>query len=155
MNIITIFAENVDQMPQVNNFEETLQAKGVRVTANRLLVLRALAAAEGPVNLAALEEALETVDKGSIFRVLTLFAEADVVHAFEDGSGSVKYELCHGAHHHHTPDDQHPHFFCERCGRTVCLDDVAVPAVAVPAGFSVHTVNYTLKGLCPRCSQIN
>lgn len=50
-----------------------LEKKGVKPTANRILVLRALLAAARPVSLPELEELLERMDKSSIFRVLGLF----------------------------------------------------------------------------------
>ena len=90
--------------------------------------------------------------RNSIFRVLELFAEKDVVHVIEDGSRALKYELCH-ASGDHSPADQHVHFYCERCHETYCLEDVPIPPVAIPDGFTAHSVNYMIKGLCPTCSR--
>ncbi len=46
----------------------------------------------------------------------------------------------------------HAHFTCSRCGRTVCLEDVAVPpSVKVPRGFVPKEVELTVKGLCAAC----
>lgn len=134
----------------MKKYEEMLTGRGVRPTPNRLLVLRALAEARAPMSLADLEEALSSVDKASIFRVLSLFSERDLVHQIEDGSRALKYELCHGGEGH-TPADQHVHFHCDACGETYCLEDVAIPAVDLPAGFEARAVNYLIKGLCPRC----
>ena len=132
--------------------EDFLAKRGVRPTANRILVLRELVRATPPVSLADLEALLGyQMDRASIFRVLELFAERDVVHAIEDGSRSQKYELCH-SENHHTIADQHVHFYCERCQRTYCFEEVSVPPVDVPAGFRPHAVNYMLKGICPRCA---
>ena len=73
---------------------EKLERKGVKPTANRILVLKALLSNSTPVSLSDLEDFIVTMDKSSIFRVLTLFLEHNVVHAMEDGSGSLKYEVC-------------------------------------------------------------
>lgn len=131
--------------------DELLIRKGVRPTSNRVLVMRELVKASRPVSLADLEVALDTLDKTSIFRVLELFAEKDIVHAIEDGSRSVKYELCHGDVHHSIAD-QHVHFFCERCREVFCFEAVNVPLIDVPEGFQANSVNYMLKGLCPKCA---
>lgn len=131
--------------------DELLIRKGVRPTSNRVLVMRELVKASRPVSLADMEVALDTLDKTSIFRVLELFAEKDIVHAIEDGSRSVKYELCHGDVHHSIAD-QHVHFFCERCREVFCFEDVNVPLIDVPEGFQANSVNYMLKGLCPKCA---
>lgn len=128
-----------------------LEERKIKPTANRLLVLGALTAAKAPVSLADIEDCLDTVDKTSIFRVLELFSDKNMVHVIDDGSRSLKYELCHSAPGH-SHDDQHVHFVCDRCHRVLCLDDIAVPAVALPAGFEPHSVNYVIKGICPDCS---
>ena len=91
-----------------------LKHKGVGATANRILVLKKLEEEQRPMSLSSLEAAMPNMDKSSIFRVLTLFLEHDVVHAFEDGRGLLNYELCanDGACHH---NDGHIHFYCETC----------------------------------------
>ena len=125
---------------------------GVRPTSNRIIVLRSLALSARPLTLAELEEQLLSVDKSSIFRVLTLFREHHLVHTIEDGSGALRYELCHG-HGGDDDDDLHVHFFCEQCHRTFCLDGVSVPQVAVPPGFAVTSASHIVKGICPECGQ--
>ena len=99
------------------NSEETilrLQHKGIKPTANRILVYRTLCQKASPLSLTNLEAMMPTMDKSSIFRVLSLFLQHDVVHAFEDGRGIINYELCNeqGTCDHH---DSHLHFYCEHC----------------------------------------
>lgn len=132
--------------------EALLEKRGVRPTANRILVLRELMRATHPISLADLETAMGyCMDRASIFRVLELFAERDVVHVIEDGSRSLKYELCH-SERCHTIADQHVHFYCERCRKTYCFEEISVPVVPVPEGFRAHAVNYMIKGICPKCA---
>ena len=50
-------------------------------------------------------------------------------------------------------EEEHTHFYCTRCHRTFCLKQIHVPAVQLPDGFRLETVNYVLKGLCPECSE--
>lgn len=136
-----------------NNIEETLNAKGVKPTPNRILVIKELMKASHPVNLADLEESLDfSMDKASIFRVLELFAEKDVVHVIEDGSRSLKYELCHSGNKHSIAD-QHAHFFCEVCKETFCIETAKVPLIEIPDGFTPHSINYMIKGICPKCNE--
>lgn len=136
-----------------NDVEDILTRKEVKPTSNRILVMRELIKALHPVSLADLEISLGfSMDKASIFRVLELFSEKDIVHVIEDGSRSLKYELCHSGTHH-TISDQHVHFYCERCKETYCFEDVSVPLVNIPEGFSPHAINYMIKGICPKCSK--
>lgn len=132
--------------------EEKLLAHQIRSTANRELVLRLIASAENAVSLSDIEIALETVDKSTIFRILTLFLDHHLLHAIEDGSGSVKYELC-GGKFEHSVQDMHPHFYCEHCHKTFCMQSVHIPAVEVPRGYVVTSVNYVLKGVCGECAR--
>ena len=133
-----------------NDFENILIGKGIKPTANRILVLKELVKNVHPVNLADLEMALAPMDKGSIFRVLQLFSEKEVIHVIEDGSRSLKYEVCH-AEHHHTATDQHPHFYCEKCGALYCLDSISLPDIKLPDDFKVKSINMMIKGVCNKC----
>ena len=108
--------------------------KGVKATANRILVYRMLEESDRPVSLADMERLNLSMDKSSIFRVLTLFHEHDVVHAFEDGRGILNYELCHseGACN---MNDSHVHFYCESCQRSFCLDNIHIHDIKLPPDF--------------------
>lgn len=133
-----------------SEIENILTSHGVKPTANRMLVLKELARNTHPINLADLEMLLYPMDKASIFRVLELFSEKDIVHVIEDGSRSLKYELCHGKEHH-SFSDQHAHFYCEKCGSVFCLDDVKLPNIDIPKDYKVKSINFMFKGICPNC----
>ena len=128
-----------------------LEAKGIKPTANRILVLKTLVEAEGqPLSLGDLEQRLVSMDKSSIFRTLTLFLEHDAAHAFEDGRGVLNYEVCEeeGKCDHH---DGHIHFYCESCHRSFCMEDIHIPSFELPEGFFPHSVSFVIKGECPEC----
>lgn len=131
---------------------EILQERGIRPTSNRILVVKALAAADRPMSLSELEYKILTVDKSGIFRALSLFREQRLVHVIEDGSDGVRYELCMSHGGDGDDEDMHVHFYCEACHRTFCLDNVPVPQVELPRGYVRNTVNYMVKGLCPECA---
>lgn len=127
-----------------------LESKGIRPTANRILVMKTLMGEQNPQSLSNLERKMVSMDKSSIFRTLTLFLEHDVVHAFEDGRGVLCYELCEekGACDHH---DGHIHFYCESCQRSFCMEDIHIPSFELPEGFSPHSISFVIKGECPDC----
>lgn len=141
-----------DDVLSAPKIEEVLTGKGVKPTANRILIYRALSKSDHPLSLADLVGILSPMDKASIFRSLTVLGQCGVVHVFEDGSGSTKYELCHSNRHEHSLGDEHVHFHCEICGETICLDNIPVPMVQLPDGAVAHTVNYVVKGICPKCN---
>ena len=132
--------------------EKLLASHGIKPTANRIVVAKTLAAAERPMSLTELEYKILSIDKSGVFRALTLFREHHLVHVIEDGGDGVRYELCHSHDGHAEDDDQHVHFYCERCHRTFCLTDMPIPTVSLPAGYELHDINYMAKGLCPECS---
>lgn len=127
-----------------------LESKGIRPTANRILVMKTLLGEQNPQSLSNLERKMVSMDKSSIFRTLTLFLEHDVVHAFEDGRGVLCYELCEekGACDHH---DGHIHFYCESCQRSFCMEDIHIPSFELPEGFYPHSISFVIKGECPDC----
>ena len=129
---------------------QLLEEHGIKPTANRILVVEALAASIQPLSLAELERRIVTIDKSNVFRALTLFREHHLVHAIEGSGDGTRYELCH-SHDHDHDEDQHPHFFCEVCQQTYCLDYMEMPEVTLPSGFELRTVNYLIKGICPHC----
>lgn len=127
-----------------------LESKGIRPTANRILVMKTLMGEQNPQSLSNLERKMVSMDKSSIFRTLTLFLEHDVVHAFEDGRGVLCYELCEekGACNHH---DGHIHFYCESCQRSFCMEDIHIPSFELPEGFYPHSISFVIKGECQDC----
>ena len=137
--------------PTTDRASSMMAQRGIKPTPNRTLVLRAMLAAARPVSLPELETMLETMDKSSIFRVLGLFARHHLVHAIEDGSGTSKYEACHGEREC-TLDDMHTHFYCESCRQTFCFPAIHIPPVTLPEGFVMTSINYMVKGICARCA---
>ena len=116
----------------MTELERLLFEHGIKPTANRLLVLKALAESHRPVTMSELEDAIDSIDKSGIFRTLTLFKENHLLHQIDDGCEGVRYELCHA--HGDTDDDRHVHFHCEVCHRTFCLEDTPIPTVNYPEG---------------------
>ena len=126
-----------------------MQAHGVKPTANRILILRALLGAGRPLSMTEIETDLESVDKSIISRTLSAFREARLLHVLADGD-SIRYEVCHCAAEDED-SDRHVHFHCTRCGRTFCLEELPVPAVTMPAGYRAEHVNFIVEGICPNC----
>lgn len=129
-----------------------LEARGVKPTSTRLLVYRVLAEHRHPLSLRELDDELDTVDRSTIFRTLTLFLANHLIHAIEDGTGVARYEACEGDDDC-TLDDQHVHFYCRLCQRTFCFHSLHVPHLPMPEGFEAEGVNFLVKGVCPDCAR--
>lgn len=134
------------------DYASLIEAHGIKPTANRIVVARTLAGAQRPLSLSELEERILSIDKSNVFRALTLFRDHHLVHVIADGGDGVRYELCH-SHDNDHDDDAHAHFFCERCRRTFCLDNTAIPSVTLPKGYTMTTATFLVKGICPDCQR--
>ena len=130
---------------------DKLVLREIKPTAMRLLILRTMMRGNEAVSMADIERYLPTVDKSTISRTLSLFLFHRLIHCIDDGSGSVKYAVCDDDCDC-SVEDEHTHFYCEECHRTFCLNHIHVPVVTLPDGFSLNSVNYVLKGLCPECA---
>lgn len=136
----------------MKQIEAILSHNGISPTPVRMLVYRCILEAASPVSLSDIETSLDTVDKSTISRTLSTFRNRHLIHALNDGSGSVKYEACKspGTHNH---DDVHVHFHCNECGDTICLHQIPVPAVDLPDGYVAEETNYVISGKCHKCSE--
>lgn len=129
-----------------------MERKGVKPTANRILVAKILFNSDRPLTLSDLENMLVSLDKSSIFRVLSLFLTHDMIHAFEDGRGVLNYEPCKSKGECNL-SDAHIHFYCESCHRSFCMNDVPLPSIQLREGFVPHSVSFVIKGECPQCGK--
>ena len=109
-----------------------LVLRDIRPTAIRVLVLRTLLEMKQAMSVSDLEAQLDTVDKSTIFRTLTLFLSHHLIHGVDDGSGM--------------------HFCCECCHKTFCVKSIHIPSVQLPPGFIQTGANYVIKGLCAACA---
>lgn len=129
-----------------------LNAKSIKPTAMRELVLKVLSEQSVAISLADLEQKFEKVDKVTLYRTLKTFEENKLIHSIDDGTGSVKYALCRETCHCQ-PEDLHVHFFCTRCKQTYCLTDIPVPSVLLPVDFILENINMVVKGVCSNCQK--
>ena len=85
----------------------------------------------------------------SRLQILELFYHAPgaLAHADIEKKASDKIDRVTIYHHH----DNHVHFVCDECGKTICLDDVLVPDVKLPKGFEPHQSNMVVNGFCNEC----
>ncbi|MDE5806636.1 MAG: transcriptional repressor [Muribaculaceae bacterium] len=133
---------------------EKMESLGIRPTAVRLMIGRVLDATDHPVSALEIEMELDTVDRSTITRSLSLFHDKGLIHLIEDGSGAAKFELCDSSHDAED-SDMHVHFHCRKCGRTVCLHSVQVPSIELPPNFFGESSNFTVTGLCDHCNNAN
>jgi len=132
------------------NLDDKLSSKNIKPTAMRQLVLKVLTDQKSAINLSDLEDKFDKAEKSTLFRTLKTFEKNKLIHSIDDGTGSVKYALCHTSCECH-PEDLHLHFHCTKCDNTYCLNEIPVPVINLPTNFSLESVNMVVKGICANC----
>jgi len=133
-----------------NELNDKLQAKNIKPTAMRQLVLKVFSEHTAAISLPELELLFEKADRTTLYRTLKTFEEKKLIHRIDDGTGSVKYALCQDACQC-DPEDLHVHFLCTKCHQTFCLNEIPVPAINLPNNYSLESINMVVKGVCANC----
>lgn len=130
---------------------EILRRKNLSVTDSRKKILGLFldshdALAHGDIE----KKAGEKFDRVTVYRTLQTFVEKGIIHSIPTSDNSVRYALCRDCQegHHH---DEHVHFVCSECEKTICLDDVVSPKIDLPPRYVVENVQVVITGICKDC----
>ena len=96
------------------------------------------------------KEVGEKYDRVTIYRTLQTFEEKGIIHSIPTADNSIRYALCKECEegHHH---DNHVHFICDVCDKTICMDHVSIPEVKLPKGFKQRQTDLVISGTCDEC----
>ena len=125
-----------------------LGQKGLRVTEQRLALLRELARLRLPVSHAELTERLAPsgLDRATVYRNLLSLTDAGLLVRTQLGDNIWRFELPRGEAGEH---GAHAHFTCMDCGDVSCLPADAVVLKGLSARSTVSEVH--LRGKCGAC----
>jgi len=129
---------------------QALRAVGLRVTEQRLAVLRAL----GELPHASADQVRTRVERDlpgtsvqALYVVLAALTGAGILRRIEPAGSAALYELRTGDNHHHV--------VCSLCGAVEDVDCVVGEAPCLTpsstSGFAVQSAEVTFWGLCPSC----
>jgi len=131
---------------------DILKKNGLSVTEGRKKILDLFLDTEGTLAHADIERQTDAAfDRVTVYRTLQTFVDKGIIHQIPTTDNSVLYALCKhncAAGHHH---DNHVHFICNNCHKTICLDDVTVPEVKLPKGFKPAQSAMVVTGVCDEC----
>lgn len=136
--------------------EETaaeIRARGLRATASRVAILRAVAELDG--GHPDVQQVVERVriDTGSasmqaVYDGLQALTSAGMLRRIQPAGSPARYES--------RVDDNHHHMICRACGMTRDVDcaPAAAPCLGPSdaAGFEIDEAEVTFWGLCPECA---
>jgi Fur family ferric uptake transcriptional regulator len=129
---------------------ELLEAKKIRITPIRILILETFLNSDSAISQYDIEKELPWTDNVSIFRTLKTFEKQSLIHLINDGSQPKKYALC-SVDCKINKHKIHPHFHCEKCNKTTCLSEQNIHIESIPKDFIVIEYDLIIKGLCPDC----
>jgi Fur family ferric uptake transcriptional regulator len=131
-----------------------LQENKLRITNCRKEVLNTFLVKKSALSHSDLEEVLKKdFDRVTIYRTLKTFLESDVIHKVLDDSGATKYALCSHTHEgEHIHDHDHVHFKCEKCGKTICIEETLLPKIKLPEGYVNKETSLLIQGICDKCN---
>jgi Fe2+ or Zn2+ uptake regulation protein len=132
-----------------NIFEDKLRASGQSVTAARKAVYAALQDQE-PLTMRELVECVQTVDKASVYRTISLFEKLGIVQRLQTG-WKYKLELTDDFHEHHH------HATCLICEKSFVLPEdesleSEVRKLVNGLGFTIKSHQLEIQGNCTNCA---
>lgn len=132
-----------------SDFEKLCRLRGIRVTAQRLAVYRALAedlahpTAESVYSR--LDKQLPGLSQATVYRTLQFFETENLIRKVSSPGAIGRFDA---------NVDPHQHLVCRICGT---LEDISVPelhSAVIPrvSGFTVEELDIRLVGRCEACS---
>lgn len=129
---------------------DVLKSHGLRMTDTRVQIIEGFLGQESALHQRELESLLPEIDRITLYRNLKTFEEKGVIHKAVDSTQQQRYALCQSGCSKEAHQDDHIHFHCTACDRTICLD-TKITRPTLPEGYTVENTHYAIDGLCPRC----
>jgi len=138
-----------------NKIAGILRKKGYRLTPQRHIVLKAIAASQDSLTPAAIYELVRKdhpkIGLVTVYRVINLLAELQLICQVSTGSYSKSYLMRRPTGHHH-------HLVCSQCGRAMDFSDCDLSGlgqrIAQETGFKIEGHLLELYGSCPNCRKL-
>jgi Fur family transcriptional regulator, ferric uptake regulator len=131
---------------------DILKKHSLSITVGRKKVLQVFLNKNGALAHADIENNVAGIlDRVTVYRTLQTFVEKGIIHNIPTSDNSILYALCKndckGGHHH----DDHVHFICDACTKTICLNEVIIPPITLPKGFKISQAKMIVAGVCANC----
>ena len=131
---------------------QLLKSNGLSKTEARVKILEIFLESTTALSLKVLESAVKKIDRVTLYRTLKTFEAKGIIHKAIDGTKHPKYAMCEPTCTEHNHEDNHAHFHCTVCEKTICLEKVPTPNIpTLPTGITVQETNLILSGICKEC----
>ncbi len=134
------------------NPADLLRERGIQVTAQRLAVLRAVAAqphvtADGVVDL--VKDDIGAISRQSVYDALGMLVGEGLIRRIQPAGSPARFEARVGDNHHH--------MICRVCGKTTDVDCAVGAAPCLTAaddnGYEIDEAEVIYWGRCPQCAR--
>jgi Fur family transcriptional regulator, ferric uptake regulator len=152
--------------------ENLLHENQLRITRCRTDILLFFLQSSFALSAKDLENKFPQYDRVTVYRTLNSFIDKHMIHPIPSDGGAALYGLSDTIRkgfalpsqqqksiteppersEHELPHDEHIHFSCHACGRTLCLPEQSIPKVKLPQGYQIKEVEMVVKGYCKSCS---
>ncbi|MEZ4938125.1 MAG: transcriptional repressor [Crocinitomicaceae bacterium] len=139
----------------LHGMEEMLRNKKIKVTDTRIEILRILQSSSSAISYNTIQERTsQKLDKVTVYRTLDTFESKGIIHSIPSDEGVKLYSFCKDDCEDHQHDDNHVHFNCEKCHKTICLYHTDIPKVKLPEGFFSTSSQLIVNGICRDCNEL-
>ncbi|MEH6306436.1 transcriptional repressor [Olivibacter sp. CPCC 100613] len=140
---------------KIRTFENILRKHDLKVTHPRLTVLEKIFNKDTATSQPDLERSIgDDIDRVTLYRVLSAFEEKGIIHKIFDLHGTATYALCSTQCKSHEHHDEHVHFTCSNCNSVYCLEEIKLPNISTPSGFTIDQVSVNAIGICNKCKTL-
>lgn len=132
-------------------FQNRLRARNLKATTTRLAVLSALANSTQAMPQSAIQQALSSVDRVTLYRTIQALTESGIIHKAMVEEGETYYALCSPKCTPEQHQHKHIHFKCTQCQQVTCVRANQAIHLTIP-GHQIHDFDITATGICEACS---
>lgn len=129
-----------------------LREQGIHVTAQRLAVIRVIAAqphATSEVVLQGVRDEIGSISRQSVYDTVNTLSDLGLLRRIQPAGSPARYETRTGDNHHH--------LICRGCGRVEDVDCAVGKRPCLTAsddhGFNIDEAAVIYWGFCPDCEQ--
>jgi Fur family ferric uptake transcriptional regulator len=133
-----------------DGIERLLRQQGVQVTAQRLAIMRAVAArphATADALADDVREVIGAISRQAVYDSLGVLVDKNLLRRIQPAGSAARYEDRVGDNHHH--------LICRGCGRTLDIDCAVGEVPCLTAnddhGFEIDEAEVIYWGRCPTC----
>jgi Fur family ferric uptake transcriptional regulator len=129
-----------------------LKNNGLSITSGRKHILDLFLDADTALAESDIENSTPfSFDRATVHRTLQTFCESGIIHQLPASDKNVLYELSKENISGEENQEDRVLFICVDCEKNIIMDDVMVPEVRMPKGFSQISSEMVVRGICDDC----